>query len=107
MHVIQQKQIEGVGEQFVDRTRILEALLQKAEENVREHQLRIIELESALDKEKCKVNIKEVAGTPGLSGFGRGSGAPPTATATNSPYFRCLGSRLPGSWLYWKTRAKS
>jgi hypothetical protein len=36
MHVIQQKQIEGVGEQFVDRTRILETLLQKADENVRD-----------------------------------------------------------------------
>jgi hypothetical protein len=90
MQVIQQKQIEGVGEQFVDRTRILEALLQKADENVREHQLRIIELESALEKEMRKVNIKEVAGTPGLSGIRRGSGAPLTATATNSPYFRIL-----------------
>ena len=36
MHVIQQKQIKGVGEQFVDRTRILETLLQKADENVRD-----------------------------------------------------------------------
>jgi hypothetical protein len=77
MYVTQQKQIEGIGEQFVDRTRILEAILQKADENVREHQLRIIELESALDKEKRKVNIKAAAGTPGPSGFGRGSGAPP------------------------------
>ncbi len=49
MHVLEQKQIEGVGEQFVDRTRILETLLQEADENVREHQLRIIELESALE----------------------------------------------------------
>ena len=22
-------------------------------------------------------------------------------------FFECLGSRLPGSWLYWETRAKS
>ena len=34
MHVIQQKQIEGVSDQFVDRTRILEALVQKGDENV-------------------------------------------------------------------------
>ncbi len=64
--------------------------MQKADENVREHQLHIIELESALEKEKRKVNIKGVTGTPGLSGFGRGSGASPTATVTNSPYFRIL-----------------
>ena len=88
LHVIQQKQIEVVSAQFVDRTRILEALLQKADENVREHQLRINELESALEKEKRKVNIKEEAGTPGPSGFGRGNGAP--QPATNSPYFRIL-----------------
>ena len=71
MHVVQQKQIEGVSAQFVDRTRILEALVQKADDNVREHQLRIIELESALEKEKRKVSIKEVAGTSGIFGFGR------------------------------------
>ena len=88
LHVIQQKQIEVVSAQFVDRTRILEALLQKADENVREHQLRIIELESALEKEKRKVNIKEEAGTPGPSGFGRGHGAP--QPATNNLYFRIL-----------------
>ncbi len=76
MHVIQQKQIEGVRVQFVDRTRILEALVQKADENVREHQLRIIELESTLEKEKRKVSIKEVAGTSGIFGFGHSSGAP-------------------------------
>ena len=90
MHVVQQKKIEGVSAQFVDRTRILEALVQKADDNVREHQLRIIELESALEKEKRKVSIKEVAGTSGILGFGRSSGAPSTATATNSPYFRIL-----------------
>jgi hypothetical protein len=90
MHVVQQKQIEGVSAQFVDRTRILEALVQKADDNVREHQLRIIELESALEKEKRKVSIKEVAGMSGIFGFGRSSGAPSTATATNSPYFRIL-----------------
>ena len=83
MYVTQQKQIEGVRDQFVDRTRILEALVQKGDESLREHQLRIIELESALEKEKRKVSIKEGAGMLGLSGFGRGSGAP-----SNSPYFR-------------------
>ncbi len=88
LHVIQKKQIEVVSAQFVDRTRILEALLQKEDENVRENQLRIIELESTLEKEKRKVNIKEGAGTPGPSGFGRGNGAP--QQATNSPYFRIL-----------------
>ncbi len=49
-----QKQIEGVGEQFIDRTRILEALLQEADENVREHQLRIIELENALERKSAR-----------------------------------------------------
>jgi hypothetical protein len=83
MYVTQQKQIEGVRDQFLDRTRILEALVQKGDESLREHQLRIIELESALEKEKRKVSIKEGAGMLGLSGFGRGSGAP-----SNSPYFR-------------------
>jgi len=77
MYVTQQKQIEGVRDQFLDRTRILEALVQKGDESLREHQLRIIELESALEKEKRKVSIKEGAGMLGLSGFGRGSGAPP------------------------------
>jgi hypothetical protein len=37
-------------------------LLQKADENFRDHQLRIVELEIALEKEKRKVNIKEEAG---------------------------------------------
>jgi hypothetical protein len=64
--------------------------VQKADDNVREHQLRIIELESALEKEKRKVSIKEVAGMSGIFGLGRSSGAPSTATATNSPYFRIL-----------------
>jgi hypothetical protein len=75
LHVIHQKQIEVVSAQFVDRTRILETLLQKTDENVREHQLRIIDLatESTLEKEKHKVNIKEGAGTPGPSGFGCGN----------------------------------
>jgi hypothetical protein len=67
---------------------LTDPLVQKADENVREHQLRIIE--RALEKEKRKVSIKEVAGMSGLFGFGRGSGAPSTATATNSPYFRIL-----------------
>jgi hypothetical protein len=48
----------------------LEALVQKSDENVREHQLRIIELESALKKENRKVSIKEVAGMSGIFGFG-------------------------------------
>jgi hypothetical protein len=65
-------QIEGVSEQFLDRVRILETLLQKTDENVRDHQLRIIELESTLVKEKRKVNIKEEAGAP---------------EASKSPYF--------------------
>ena len=60
-------QIEGISEQFVDRVRILETLLQKADENVRDHQFHIIELESALEKEKRKVNIKEAAGASGAS----------------------------------------
>ncbi len=94
LHAIQQKQIEVVSAQFVDRTRILEALLQKADENVREHQLRIINLDSALEKEKRKVNIKEGAGTPGPSGFGSGNGA--TQQATNSPYFRILRDNSSG-----------
>ncbi len=88
LHAIQQKQIEDVSAQFVDRTRILEALLQRGDENVREHLLLIIELESALEKEKHKVSIKEGAGTTGPSGFGRGNGAP--QQATNSPYFKIL-----------------
>ncbi len=60
-------QIEGISEQFVDRVRILETLLQKADENVRDHHLHIIELESTLEKEKRKVNIKEEAGVSGAS----------------------------------------
>jgi hypothetical protein len=65
----------SISEQFVDRVRILETLLQKADENVRDHQLRIIELESALEKEKRKVNIKEEAGAP---------------EASKSPYFSLM-----------------
>ncbi len=52
LHAIQQKEIEVVSAQFVDRTRILEALVKKGDENVRDHLLCIIELESALEKEK-------------------------------------------------------
>jgi hypothetical protein len=54
MHVIQQKKIEDVSVQCVDRTRILEALVQKADENVRDHHLRIIELESGKEKAQGK-----------------------------------------------------
>jgi hypothetical protein len=59
--------------------RILEALLQKADENVRDHQLHIIEFEIALKKEKHKVNIKEESGASG---------------ATKSPYFRIMRKKL-------------
>jgi hypothetical protein len=51
----------------MDRVRILETLLQKTDENGRDHQFRIIELESTLEKKKRKVNIKEEAGAPEAS----------------------------------------
>ena len=44
--VTQQKHIahiEGISEPFMDRVRILETLLQKSDDNVRDHQLRIID----------------------------------------------------------------
>ena len=63
----------------MDRVRILETLLQKSEDNVRDHQLRIIELENALQKEKRKLNVKEEAGAP---------------EATKSPYFSIMRKKL-------------
>jgi hypothetical protein len=41
--------------------------LQKTDENVRDHHLRIIEIENALEKEKSKVNIKEETRAPETS----------------------------------------
>ena len=57
----------------MDRVRILETLLRKSDNNVRDHQLRIIELEIALEKEKRKLNVKEEAGVAEATKKGSGS----------------------------------
>ena len=87
VQVMQQKhisQIEGISEQFMDRVRILETLLQKSDDNVRDHQLRIIELESTLEKEKRKLNVKEEEGASEATKEGSGGAEVQAVKTTGS-----------------------
>jgi hypothetical protein len=74
--------MENISARITDRIRTLETLLIKSNDEVSEHQLRIIELESTFAKKKSRSTIKEGGGSP-ESGM--------------SPYFKKLRKSFPTS----------